>query len=92
MFDEEYSEEYQTSLWKAGEVAPAGTYVRIDEHSSRTVTLDDEGPLPATFDGHVACYRAFPRIDIQHVQRQLVIVSQEPFRQNHASSSKGDMF
>jgi hypothetical protein len=76
MFDEQYSEEYQVCLWKAGEIAPASTYVRIDDHSYRRVTLDCEGPLPATFDGHVACYCALPKIDVKRVQRQLVIVSQ----------------
>jgi len=38
------------------------------------VTLDCEGPLPATFDGHVACYRALPKIDIKHVEQRLVMV------------------
>ena len=45
-------EECQMPLWKAGEVVPAGTYVRVDDRSYRTVMLDQEGPLPATFDGH----------------------------------------
>jgi hypothetical protein len=43
-------------LWKAGEVVPAGTYVRVDDRSYRAVTLEREEPLPATFDGHVALY------------------------------------
>jgi hypothetical protein len=49
-------EECQMPLWKAGEVVPAGTYVRVDDRSYRTVILSQEGPLPATFDGHVALY------------------------------------
>lgn len=49
-------EECQMPLWKAGKVVPAGTYVRVDDQSYRTVILDQEGPLPATFDGHVALY------------------------------------
>jgi hypothetical protein len=49
-------EECQMPLWKAGEVVPAGTYVRVDDRSYRAVTLEREGPLPATFDGHVALY------------------------------------
>jgi hypothetical protein len=75
MFNEEYSEEYQTSLWKAGEVAPAGTYIRIDAQPYRTVTLDDEGPLPATFDGHIAFYCVLPKINLyaKRVQQELVI-------------------
>lgn len=51
-----FSEEYQMSVWKAGEIVPAGTYVRIDDRSYRTIILDSPGPLPATFDGHVALY------------------------------------
>ena len=51
-------EECQMPLWKAGEVVPAGTYLRVDDRSYRAVTLDQEGPLPATFDGHVALYCA----------------------------------
>lgn len=49
-------EECQTPLWRAGEVVPAGTYVRVDDRSYRAVMLDQEGPLPATFDGHIALY------------------------------------
>jgi hypothetical protein len=49
-------EECQMPLWKAGEVVPAGTYVRVDDRSYRTVILNQEGLLPATFDGHVALY------------------------------------
>ena len=49
-------EECQMPLWKAGEVVPAGTYVRVDDRSYRAVILDLEGPRPATFDGHVALY------------------------------------
>ncbi len=49
-------EECQMPLWKAGEVVPAGTYVRVDDQSYRAVILNQEGPLPATFDGHVALY------------------------------------
>ena len=74
MFDEEYSGEIQIDIWKAGEIAPAGTYVRIDELSYHVVILDCEGPLPATFDGHVAYYHTLPRIDIKLVEQRLVII------------------
>jgi hypothetical protein len=50
-------DEYHVPLWKAGEVVPAGTYVRVDDQSYKIVTLQQKGPLPATFDGHVALYR-----------------------------------
>lgn len=49
-------EECQMPLWQAGEVVPAGTYVRVDDRSYHAVLLDQEGPLPATFDGHAALY------------------------------------
>jgi hypothetical protein len=49
-------EECQMPLWKAGEVVPMGTYVRVDDRSYHPVKLDQDGPLPATFDGHVALY------------------------------------
>jgi hypothetical protein len=51
-------DEYQIPLWKAGELAPAGTYVRIDDLSYKVVILQQKELLPATFDGHIAVYRA----------------------------------
>lgn len=49
-------EECRMPLWQAGEVVPAGTYVRVDDRSYHAVLLNQEGPLPATFDGHAALY------------------------------------
>ena len=49
-------EECRQELWKAGDSAPAGTYVRVDDLSYRSVTLKQAGPLPTTFDGHTAFY------------------------------------
>ena len=46
------------ALFEAGDVAPAGVYTRVDDGSFRRVTLERAGPLPASFDGHVAEYRA----------------------------------
>lgn len=74
MFDEEYTGEFQENIWKAGEVAPAGTYVRFDQQSYHLVTLDYEAPLPATFDGHIACYRTLPKIHVKQVELQWVMV------------------
>jgi hypothetical protein len=74
MFSEEYTGEFQVDIWKAGEIAPAGTYVRIDEPSYRVILLECEGPLPATFDGHVAFYRVLPRIDVRQVEQQLIAI------------------
>ncbi len=42
-------EECQMPLWKAGEVVPAGTYVRGDNRSYRAVTLEREGQLTLVF-------------------------------------------
>lgn len=44
-------------LHQAGEVVPAGTYARIDDGSFRQLVLEHAGPLPASFDGHIAEYR-----------------------------------
>jgi hypothetical protein len=74
MLGEEYTEEFQVYIWKAGEVAPAGMYVRVDEPSYRVVILDCEGLLPATFDGHVAYYRFLPKIDVKQVEQRLVVI------------------
>jgi len=49
-------------IWQAGEVAPAGAYARIDDRSYRLVQHKLAGPLPASFDGHVAIYRACVRM------------------------------
>lgn len=51
-------EECGTPLYQAGERVPAGTYLRIDDDSFHRVSLLTAGPLPASFDGHVALYRA----------------------------------
>jgi hypothetical protein len=67
----------QAPVWKAGEVAPAGVYVRIDDDSYRQLTLKQDGPLPASFDGHVALYRAAAKVSISpgQVNRQQMITS-----------------
>jgi hypothetical protein len=49
-------DECQQELWRAGNIAPAGAYARVDDKSYRVVILEQEGPLPATFDGHTALY------------------------------------
>ena len=50
-------DECGSMLYQAGEVVPAGTYLRIDDGSFHRIVLDRSGPLPATFDGHIASYR-----------------------------------
>lgn len=49
-------DECQQLLWKAGEIVLAGVYARVDDDSYHLVTLEQEGPLPASFDGHTAWY------------------------------------
>ena len=62
-------EECWMPLWKAGEIVPAGTYTRVDDQSYRAVMLEQEGPLPATFDGHVALYCTATCACRDHAQR-----------------------
>jgi hypothetical protein len=55
-----WSEEDHMEIWKAGEVVPAGVYVRIDDHSYRSVVLNQTDRLPASYDGRVAWYALSP--------------------------------
>ncbi|MBF6592317.1 MAG: hypothetical protein IVW57_17530, partial [Ktedonobacterales bacterium] len=55
---EDQCEECGTHLYQAGEHVPVGTYLRVDDGSFQRVSLAAAGPLPASFDGHVARYRA----------------------------------
>ena len=50
-------EECGTRLYLAGDQVPAGTYLRVDDGSFQRLNLAGAGPLPASFDGHVAQYR-----------------------------------
>lgn len=49
-------EECQTTLWKAGEMAPAGRYIRLGDVSGQVLVLEQPEVLPAVFDGHIALY------------------------------------
>ncbi len=51
-------EECGTRLYHAGEHVPEGTYLRVDDGSFERVSSSDYDVLPASFDGHVALYRA----------------------------------
>ncbi len=64
-----FNEPEEFLIWHAGEMAPAGTYVRVDDRSYRRVTLSEEGLLPASFDGHVALYRALASISAPGITR-----------------------
>lgn len=54
---DEQCEECGTRLYRAGDRVPAGTYVRVDDWSFHPVSLSAAGPLPPSFDGHIAFYR-----------------------------------
>lgn len=54
----EQCEECGTRLYQAGERAQAGDYLRVDDGSFQRLHLPSDGQLPASFDGHVAMYRA----------------------------------
>ena len=59
-------EGYPVSVWRAGEVVPPGTYMRVDDELRRIVVLEETGPLPPGFDGRVAIYcRAAPKLTPQ---------------------------
>lgn len=45
-------------LFLAGHPAPAGTYRQVE--TGQEVRLDQEGVLPATFDGRIAAYERRP--------------------------------
>lgn len=49
------SDVWDEPFYLAGENAPPGLYQEIV--TGRMVSLDGEDCLPATLDGHVACYR-----------------------------------
>lgn len=49
-------EECEQELWKAGDRVLAGVYARVDDQSYHLVVLEQEGVLPASFDGHTAWY------------------------------------
>jgi hypothetical protein len=51
-------EECDAPLWRAGDDAPPGVYVRIDIPLEHRVILLSGERLPASFDGHIAIYRA----------------------------------
>jgi hypothetical protein len=59
MYDERHGqcEECGTRLYQAGEQAPAGEYLRVDNGSFQRLSLPTDGVLPASFDGRVALYR-----------------------------------
>jgi hypothetical protein len=55
MWQEAEQDLFARDLYLAGERVMPGTYRQIG--SSREIHLDTEDFLPASLDGHVACYR-----------------------------------
>ena len=49
----------QGEVYLAGQIVDPGTYRQIDV--GRVVTLLDEGVLPGSLDGRVACYERLPK-------------------------------
>lgn len=66
-------EECGTHLFQAGERVPAGAYLRVDDGSFQRVSLPATGPLPASFDGHVALYRAAAASCVCETGRQVAL-------------------
>lgn len=44
-------------IFQAGQVAPPGAYMRVDDESFRRVEVGAGERLPASYDGHIALYR-----------------------------------
>ena len=55
-------------IYQAGDVVPAGSYARVDDGSYHLVLLAQDGPLPPSFDGHVALYRTAAYSPSRHSQ------------------------
>lgn len=51
-------EECGAALFEAGDVVPAGDYLRVDDGSFSRIVMARRGPIPASLDGHVAEYRS----------------------------------
>ena len=62
---------FEEELYLAGERVPKGLYRQIG--SGREVCLDHEDVLPASFDGHVACY-----LRVRHTWSQITGASCPP--------------
>lgn len=70
-------EENGMQLWQAREYVPAGIYLRVDDHSYRAIVLEQPGPLPASYDGHIAHY----------CQAPAMCLLKTPSEKSHASAT-----
>ncbi len=62
------TEEYGMELWRAGDLVPAGSYLRVDDHSYRLIVLKEQDHLPGSCDGHVAFYCQASAVCLINVQ------------------------
>jgi hypothetical protein len=69
-------EECGTRLYRAGDQVPAGAYLRVDDGSFHRLDLSAAGPLPASFDGHIAQYRVASALCVcqcQHAEAERAV-------------------
>ena len=65
-------EELGVNVWRAGDSVQTGIYLRVDDDSFRVVVMEEEGRLPASYDGHVAHYCRAPAMRLLNVQPSIV--------------------
>lgn len=63
-------EECGVRMFQAGESAPPGAYLRVDDDSFRRVEIGAGEKLPPSYDGHVALYRLAARPCVCQLRRQ----------------------
>ena len=75
--------ENELTLFLAGERVPAGSYRRLDANVS--IRLEREDYLPASLDGHVACYVLIVPMEHGHLARIAVVglESRMEIKENH---------
>lgn len=76
-------EEYGVQVWQAGESVPAGIYLRVDNHSYRAIVLEQPGPLPASYDGHIAYYCQAPAMGLLNTSLEKSLASVESKRASY---------
>lgn len=63
-------EECGARMFQAGEFAPPGDYLRVDDESFRRIEVGAGGRLPASYDGHIALYRLAASPCVCQLRRQ----------------------
>ena len=74
-------EELGVNVWRAGDSVRTGIYLRVDDDSFRVVVMEEEGRLPASYDGHVAHYCRAPAMCLLNVQPEhsLAVPRNQPY-------------